>query len=495
MPSKTDTMVQCSDEDVRIVADTDPDASKQGDEPDQLESTPCTTFTCTDDFKAMTGGTEEKIVLVQNEAEKNKDPVPVDEKTSIKEDIGANSTTGKDKQDTIDDNDAAAATTNSNSNNDNNDNDNNEKDIETAISIPYQVQKGGGRSTASFTSSQPNKHDKQQQRSFTTKSTSTPGAIAIDNPIFDGLTSNNSGMTDASTIITATSRNSLDPSSSLGSPRNDNSLVATAADRHTTASTSLMTLTAELGSSYHHVEAICIDDQTVYEATPVVNNNNHHQDDSNGENDDDDDNDEENPSKNEQDQPSLRACFSRHRLYVIVIATVMIGAMAILLGKVLSGGQQQKVKQQTEQQQKRWEAMRAIVATISSGGEYEEIFDTENPESSLSSTDARIDALNWIVDVDPAQLPIDGGPDIEWQIRQRYVLTLLYFSTNGPGWDNQYSFLSGSDECKWTSVQTQKQQQYNDDDDPYKVNGFEIKGVVCSVEGEVEKLRMCKLNG
>jgi hypothetical protein len=36
------------------------------------------------------------------------------------------------------------------------------------------------------------------------------------------------------------------------------------------------------------------------------------------------------------------------------------------------------VEKQTEQQHKRWEAMRAIVATISSGGEYEELFDTEN---------------------------------------------------------------------------------------------------------------------
>jgi hypothetical protein len=490
-----DTMVHINDEDVPIAAVAD--TSKQGDEPEQLESTPCTTNTCTDDLKAMAGGSEEKITSVQNEAMKNEGPVPLDEKTNIKKDIGANSTTRTDKQDTIDDDDDDDDDDATNANSKIN-NGNNEKDIETAMSIPYQDQEGGGRnkksSSLSPSPSPPNNNDEQLQQSFTTNSTSTPGAIAIDNPLFDGLTTTISGMMDASTATTtATSRNSSNPSSSLGPSRIETSL-ATTTDLHTTASTSLMSLmthTAELGSSYHHVEAICIDEQTVYEATPVVNNDDsNHQDDSNGENDDD--NDEENPSKNKQDQPSLKACFSRYRLYInIIIATVMIAAISIVLGIVLTGGQQQEAAQQTEEQQQRWEAMRAIVAPLSIGGEYEAIFDTENPESSSSSTDARIDALNWIVDIDPAKLPIDGGPDVEWKIRQRYVLALLYFSTNGSGWDEQYSFLSGFDECKWTSVQTQA----DDDDNPYRINGFEVKGVVCNREGEVETLRMCKLNG
>ena len=32
---------------------------------------------------------------------------------------------------------------------------------------------------------------------------------------------------------------------------------------------------------------------------------------------------------------------------------------------------------------------------------------------------------------------------------QRYALAILYFSTGGPGWLSDLSFLNGEDECKW----------------------------------------------
>jgi len=102
----------------------------------------------------------------------------------------------------------------------------------------------------------------------------------------------------------------------------------------------------------------------------------------------------------------------------------------------------------------RREAMVSILAPLHDGGE--RVFDASDPGAS----DDRIAALEWLVEEDPARIPVpsdlgSSGIDYEdrvFKIRQRYLLALFYEATNGETWEFGYDFLSGSDECLWTST-------------------------------------------
>jgi len=97
-----------------------------------------------------------------------------------------------------------------------------------------------------------------------------------------------------------------------------------------------------------------------------------------------------------------------------------------------------------------------------------DIFDPDSPSASQD----RIDALNWIAQQAPLEVANDYmsviGRDT---ILQRYIMAVLYFATNGNNWDDDYSFLTDVNECKWQ----------NSDGD---------KGVICDDGGKVEKLVM-----
>jgi hypothetical protein len=111
-----------------------------------------------------------------------------------------------------------------------------------------------------------------------------------------------------------------------------------------------------------------------------------------------------------------------------------------------------------------------------------------------------IDAFNWLVDDDIVTTTIfstannDSHLDFdltlieknEWKIRQRYILALLYFSTNGQSWDEQHDFLSSNlDECDWTFVGTEDDWVLGDN-----TTGVTVEGVICNKQGRVERLRM-----
>jgi hypothetical protein len=64
---------------------------------------------------------------------------------------------------------------------------------------------------------------------------------------------------------------------------------------------------------------------------------------------------------------------------------------------------------------------------------------------------------------------------------ERYVLSLLYYQTNGKGWRNHYKFLSGRDHCEWTETITNPA-------------GTFIKGVECNDEGYVTGLDLANNN-
>jgi hypothetical protein len=56
------------------------------------------------------------------------------------------------------------------------------------------------------------------------------------------------------------------------------------------------------------------------------------------------------------------------------------------------------------------------------------------------------EALNWLANSDPANLPMHTDKRI---LVERYTLALLYFSTGGASWMNQCNFLSADTVCNW----------------------------------------------
>jgi hypothetical protein len=96
--------------------------------------------------------------------------------------------------------------------------------------------------------------------------------------------------------------------------------------------------------------------------------------------------------------------------------------------------------------EQRRDALFNIVKGISSN---DKLLDIDTPQYT---------AFDWVVNEDPAQVCPDDVIDVE----QRYILSLLYFSTNGDNWlaCNQPDapilspcgssrYLSSDDECSW----------------------------------------------
>jgi len=84
----------------------------------------------------------------------------------------------------------------------------------------------------------------------------------------------------------------------------------------------------------------------------------------------------------------------------------------------------------------RAEAIRQIVEDLSDA---DLLDDASSPQSR---------ALRWITYDDEAALDETNPP----RIKQRYILAVLYFATNGDSWTNKYSWLSKAHECDWNGV-------------------------------------------
>jgi hypothetical protein len=81
-------------------------------------------------------------------------------------------------------------------------------------------------------------------------------------------------------------------------------------------------------------------------------------------------------------------------------------------------------------------AIRAIVVSISPGSIIEE--GSSTPQSQ---------AFNWVVNVDQN---CPGSDEDNTSIEQRYILAVLYYSTNGADWTDSGAFLSVNlTECLW----------------------------------------------
>ena len=75
--------------------------------------------------------------------------------------------------------------------------------------------------------------------------------------------------------------------------------------------------------------------------------------------------------------------------------------------------------------------------------------------------------LDWLDGQDPADLDFDTLSDRD--LYQRYISALLYFSTDGENWDDDFGFLRETSVCSWR-----------------KSNG--VGGIICDDAGSISKI-------
>ena len=63
-------------------------------------------------------------------------------------------------------------------------------------------------------------------------------------------------------------------------------------------------------------------------------------------------------------------------------------------------------------------------------------------------------ATDWLLNKDPANLDLDSMTDED--LSQRYIAALLYFSTDGKRWVEQYNFLTDAHVCEWNTNSSRK---------------------------------------
>ncbi len=211
----------------------------------------------------------------------------------------------------------------------------------------------------------------------------------------------------------------------------------------------------ELG--HHVVEAVCVQDQNVLEAEIVT----------------DDDKD-----------GRKWKCSSRTILFIAALVSlgIMTTSLIVVLRKRNQAVSPTAAPAPTisSEDVQRIDTLRKILAPLSG----ENVFDENSAEFSL---DRKL-ALDWMV---RDTLLSTDDLNIEWKVRQRYVVALLYITTNGPKWKDQFYFDTRLPECDWSSVFTM--------DKPVKDGVFatetdfwNIKGIICNRGGRIDRIRLCK---
>jgi hypothetical protein len=101
-------------------------------------------------------------------------------------------------------------------------------------------------------------------------------------------------------------------------------------------------------------------------------------------------------------------------------------------------------------------------------------------ETLWDESSSQYKALWWIVHEDPAQMMTlmmqDETQSLSNMIVERYVMAVLYFSTDGPNWSGQTNFLSNSSICDWQDLVRNNR-------------------VICNDQGSVVKISICKCVG
>ena len=304
----------------------------------------------------------------------------------------------------------------------------------------------------------PNLSASRSNRSWSNRT--IPGAFVINNPMFDSSSS-----TSRRTIVEPRISSLL---------TNSNTNRRRSYDTGTTASVTISPPSEEMihedssAEQHHIVEAIRVEEQKVFEAIIVTRD----------------------------DLLSTRDCHSIKVWFYVAIAVLFLLAVVIALSVVLTQQQQHQVIDTNKfdfdtagelrpptmapsNDPYRREAIRTILAPLSG----DDVFDINSIEFSPD----RNAALDWLVDDN--RVLIDN-PSLHWKIRQRYILALFYFITNGAGWVDQYHFISGMDECDWSSVTTGSGEE--EDLIENERESFYIEGAICNKQGKLERIRMCE---
>eukprot|EP00559_Dactyliosolen_fragilissimus_P004974 CAMPEP_0184872288 /NCGR_PEP_ID=MMETSP0580-20130426/41199_1 /TAXON_ID=1118495 /ORGANISM="Dactyliosolen fragilissimus" /LENGTH=478 /DNA_ID=CAMNT_0027375057 /DNA_START=77 /DNA_END=1515 /DNA_ORIENTATION=- len=169
---------------------------------------------------------------------------------------------------------------------------------------------------------------------------------------------------------------------------------------------------------------------------------------------------------------NLKKKTSNTNILIVVTFILIICSVSIPLALVLTKKNVGKHDPDVPDIQK-YAELRKIIAPISGG---DDIFDHQSP---MASAD-RIAALDWMMN-DTFTLSL-MTLDTEWKIIQRYIIALIYFSTQGQHWYDQYSFLSGLDVCSWINA-------WREDEGFFKEE-INAKGIICNERGRVTELRL-----
>jgi hypothetical protein len=100
----------------------------------------------------------------------------------------------------------------------------------------------------------------------------------------------------------------------------------------------------------------------------------------------------------------------------------------------------------------------ALYDLVSQWSSVEDLNTTSSPQSI---------AFNWVLNEDPLDLTaglVDGSTNSS-TVLERYVLSVLYWSTGGPNWTNQFNFMTNNSVCDWlneTSITTVSSVECND---------------------------------
>jgi len=258
----------------------------------------------------------------------------------------------------------------------------------------------------------------------------------------------------------------LDSSSSSPSIQNDNNSDPTESYNGTLTATATVTLSTPLPMQQSHrdpelgnhriVQAVCVENQKVFEAQII-------------------------PGDDIQDSKPHGSSSTLYRviLAVLLLLASITTSLSVILTRQKTFTESPSPTIVPSIYHKDREEMRAILSAILAplalGGA--DVFD----ENSAEFSPTRKEALDWLLYEDRLRLPTDDK-SFEWKIRQRYVLLLFYFSTNGPEWKEQLFFKKGQlDECAWGLVKRSKEDNYDD---------IDILGVVCNRLNKVVKIRM-----
>jgi hypothetical protein len=76
-------------------------------------------------------------------------------------------------------------------------------------------------------------------------------------------------------------------------------------------------------------------------------------------------------------------------------------------------------------------------------------FEDDFPNSSFQE-----EALDWLANTDPANLPVDTDPT---RLLERYIAVLLYFATKGARWIDQRNWLTVNAVCAWSRLECNDQ--------------------------------------